>query len=249
MPANKHAISTGALIVVALGLSGSLLLSGCKKTVISDKVTPIATETPRSNNEVVADTVATIKITGGCDENAEIERTLQISVVGIADSKPVTIVCKKGQTASSSDFEIPVSSKVCNQIRIEANLKTPSSWGPEDLNYTNKTQYSRSTAVREDAIYFEPRNTGNDPALTVGFEDHVTELMNIDQKCQSDRDAKINENIPVFGHVKTCNTYLADAKYREGIDHDDVVLSFNSTDPKVKFVLEGNPSGACFSEQ
>lgn len=253
MLTSKRSVSGCALIAMGLGLTGTLALSGCKKTVISDKVTPIATETPQQNREVVADTVATIKITGGCDENAVIERTLQISVVGIANSKPVTIVCKPGQTSLNSDFEIPVSSKVCNQIRILADLKTPEKWGkgptPDFLNYTDKTQYSRSTAVPEDAVYFQLKNESGTRGMTVGFEDHVTELMNIDLKCKSDGSAVINEVIPVFGNVDTCRTYLDDSSYRLGIDHNDVVLSFNSTDPKVKFVFEGNPNGACFSEQ
>ena len=78
MRARKDRSMGSGLVAAGLAVFGAVVLPACKKTVISDKVTPIATEAPKKEGEIVADTVAKIKLVGGCDPNAVIGRKVQI---------------------------------------------------------------------------------------------------------------------------------------------------------------------------
>ncbi len=255
MRARKDRSMGSGLVATGLAVFGAVVLPACKKTVISDKVTPIATEAPKKEGEIVADTVAKIKLVGGCDPNAVIGRKVQISVMGVQNSQPIAFECIKDSSLEEKTFDIPVSTQVCNRIRIVADLKTPDNWGfegTEPLKYTRTLNYTRSTAVPADSIFFKVNGTPSAQTLDVGFEDHITELMDIDQKCQKSGAVESEKflQVPVFGDKDvSCQTYLSDEKYRTGIDHNDVKLLFSSSDPKVKFVLEGDPNGKCFEVQ
>jgi len=255
MRVSKNGSVESVLFAAGLAMFGVVVLPACKKTVISDKVTPVATEAPKKEGEIVADTVAKIKLVGGCDPTAAIGRKVQISVIGIQNSQPISFECTKGSGLDEMTFDIPVSTQVCNQNRIVANLKTPDDWGYEGVNalsYTRTLSYMRSTALPDDSVYFKIRGASSGQTLDVGFEDHISELMAIDQKCQELGAVESEKflQIPVFGDKDvTCKEYLSNEKYRGGIDHNDVKLLFSSPDPKVKFVLEGDPKGTCFEVQ
>ena len=58
MRARKDRSMGSGLVAAGLAVFGAVVLPACKKTVISDKVTPIATEAPKKEGEIVADEAA-----------------------------------------------------------------------------------------------------------------------------------------------------------------------------------------------
>lgn len=233
----------GNLLRAILFIQATLALESCKKTVVSDKVTPIVTqapelETPRKGiGNGIADTQATI-ILNGTKCSAERVTEFEVKVLGIKDTSWTKFKC----TDKSKEILIDAKTGYCNVLQLRAHVSMDKPGFEE--------KYIRETAKVVDKQYFIVDQTISENSIEKGINIHFEDINDeywsktykpcLDKiKAESDTVLDIIE-----GDQKTCAEILGQVPEKDpAVDWND--FEFSVMSDQVKFSVEGFPDVGC----
>lgn len=239
MQGRKCGAFSNAQITAGLVLLVVASMAACKKTVISDKVTPLVTATPAKGiGDGIPDSEAIIRLTGTkCD--AERVTTFEIKVAGLRDTDWTKFTCDD----KTKEIRIATKSGFCNVLQLRAHVVfTKQGLTPED--------YYRETSKSLDKPFFivDQSSASNDPSKSVNvhFEDTNDEYWASTYTPCLGENKKLTDIVPdvIEGGEKTCSQILGKDKDKPpAVDWNDFEFAVESED--VQFSVESFPDIGC----
>jgi len=234
---------TERLAIASLVLPASILFFGCKKTVVADKVAPIASPSPtiepprKGIGDGIPDTQALIKLTGTrC--SAERITEFEVKVAGLKNSSWIKFTCSD----KSKEITIDTKSGYCNVLQLRAHVNMTKAGLTED--------YFRETAKAIDKHYYiidqNASSNAGGKGINVHFEDTNDNYWNKTYKpCLDGSKAESDTVLDVIeGNQKTCARILGKvAGEPAAVDWDD--FEFTVESGQVQFTVEGFPDIGC----
>ncbi|NBX18102.1 MAG: hypothetical protein EBR09_12135 [Proteobacteria bacterium] len=233
-------------------LSVLFFAAGCKKTVVSDKVVPIAIATATAEplkkgiGDGVPDTKAVLRfVNANCE--AERKSVLSVKVAGLVNTDWITISC------SDKTKEVVINSKkgYCNvlQLKSDVSFQKKDSEGKEI-----RENYVRTTASAADRVFFkvdQPAAKSNGrTGINIHFEDTNDDYWNKAYMiCLKDTNATIPEE-PITGvRNQACKNIIngytdtANKKINPVVEWND--FEFTAESDEVQFTVEGFKDVGC----
>jgi hypothetical protein len=239
MQAGKMSPCKNMLITAVAATLVISALSACKKTVISDKVTPLVTPSPAKGiGDGVPDSEAIIRLTGTkCD--GERVTTFEIKVAGLRDTGWTKFTCDD----KTKEIKIATKSGFCNVLQLRAHVVfTKAGLNPED--------YYRETSKSQDKPFFivDQSTASNDPSKNVNihFEDTNDDFWaKTYTPCLGENKNLMDKVFDVIeGNEKTCAQVLGkDKDSPPAVDWNDFEFSVESDN--VQFSVESFPDIGC----
>jgi len=218
----------------------------CKKTVISDKVEPVATSAPidRGIGDGKSDSKAKLRLTNArCD--AERKTTMAVKVAGLKNTDWVELNCE----TTGREIEIDTKTGYCNVLQLKGTV-TFEKKGLQSENYI------RTTSNSADKDFFKVENLSQASNTTKGmniqFED-TNDLYwkNAYQYCLKNENAVLTME-PITGiKNQPCKNVLNSYQNASGttitpaIDWND--FEFTVESESVQFAVEGFSDVGCSS--
>jgi hypothetical protein len=229
-----------------------VLAAGCKKTVISDKVVPVAVPTATAEplkkgiGDGVPDTKAVLRLVNA---NCEAERTtvFSVKVAGLVNTDWITLSCKE----KSKEVVINTKKGYCNvlQLKSEVTFDKTNQDGSKTIE-----KYTRSTAVASDLAFFKvdqkPAVNGSSAGTNIHFEDTNDDYWNKAYMiCLKDKNATIALE-PITGNKnQSCANILngytdtTNKKINPVVEWND--FEFTVESDEVQFTVEGFKDIGC----
>lgn len=232
-------------------LSVSMLLAvnaACKKTVISDKVVPVATpvatlEPPKKGiGDGVPDTKAILRLTQAkCD--AERKTAFAVKVAGLKNADWIPLTCND----KSREVEINTKKGYCNVLQLKADVSFVKTGLPEE-------RYTRQTVNASDKVFFNvdqrPSESGGVQGMNIHFEDTNDSYWNTAYMFCMKNPAGVVAVEPITGvKNQSCSNILKGYTGQDGrpvspaVDWND--FEFTVESDQVQFTVEGFPEIGC----
>jgi len=236
---------SSSIVCLRLGLLALAVLHvGCNKTVVSDKIVPIATSTPAKQEPTrkgigdgLADTKSTIRLTGTkCD--AERLTEFEVKVAGLSNTTWTKFLCSD----KTKEIKIDTKKGYCNVLQLRAHVSMTKAGFADD--------YYRETAKQVDRSFFKIDQMVGDDKKIIGtnihFEDTNDSYWNNTYKPCLDKVKAESDTIKdvIEGDMKTCARILGKEPGKSAaVDWNDFEFSVESDE--VEFTVENFPEIGC----
>jgi len=231
-------------------LLGCAALLGCKKTVISDRVVPVAVATAtieplkKGIGDGIPDTKATIRLTKArCDKDEYRKTVFSVKVAGLVKTDWISMNCND----LAREIVIDTKKGYCNVLQLKADVSFAKQ------NMTSES-YQRTSATQKDQGFFKAdqkkAENGSIAGVNIRFEDTNDAYWNTAYLvCLNDKNAKIDLE-PITGvRNQPCTNILngyvdpVKGKIDAPVDWNDFEFSVESD--QVQFAVEGFKDLGC----
>jgi hypothetical protein len=220
----------------------------CRKTVVSDKVVPVAIATATAEplkkgiGDGIPDTKAVLRLTNASCE-AERQTVFSVKVAGLINTDWIKLSCND----KSKEIVINTKKGYCNVLQLKADV----SFSKAGLN---PESYTRSTSVASDLSFFKIDQTAarneNRAGTNIHFEDINDDYWNNAYMiCLKDKN-KIITKEPITGlENQPCSNILSGYTNSKNEKIDPVVewndFEFTVESDDVQFTVEGFKDFGC----